>query len=120
MEQSHWSLRLWLGLATNMKEIKASQGEKHFDRFPIPEPRIFLLTICTPAKGGAEALIKHLVFRDYLTSHPERARWLAAKKIAVDNAAPTRDAYIEAKGDCYALISAESLLWANQTLGKTR
>jgi GrpB-like predicted nucleotidyltransferase (UPF0157 family) len=69
---------------------------------------------------GAEALIKHLVFRDYLTSHPERARWLAAKKIAVDNTAPTRDAYIEAKGDCYALISAESLLWADQTLGKTR
>jgi GrpB-like predicted nucleotidyltransferase (UPF0157 family) len=62
-----------------------------------------------------EALIKHLAFRDYLTNHPERAHWLAAQKIATDNAAPTREAYIEAKADCYALITAESLQWTDQT-----
>jgi GrpB-like predicted nucleotidyltransferase (UPF0157 family) len=59
-------------------------------------------------------LFKHLAFRDYLVSHSDRARWLAAQKIVADQAADSRDAYIENKSDAYAVITAESLPWAKK------
>lgn len=58
-------------------------------------------------------LRKHLAFRDYLTANPGRAQWLAARKIAVDASANSRDEYIEKKSGFYAVITKESLECAN-------
>lgn len=54
-------------------------------------------------------LFKHLAFRDYLIQHTERAAWLAAQKIIVDQSANSREAYIENKADAYAVITREAL-----------
>jgi GrpB-like predicted nucleotidyltransferase (UPF0157 family) len=64
-------------------------------------------------EAGAQELRKQLAFRDYLRANPERARWLAEKKRAVDGAAGSRVGYIEKKAEFYSVITMESLEWAN-------
>ncbi len=61
-------------------------------------------------------LFKHQAFRDYLILHVQRAKWLASKKIAIGKSAKSRAAYIEKKSDAYAIITIESLSWANKAL----
>ena len=60
-------------------------------------------------EATASELRRHLAFRDYVIANPERAAWLAARKRAHDAAAPSRDAYIEAKGPDYEMILTEAL-----------
>ena len=62
-------------------------------------------------ESGSEELRRHLAFRDYLSSHPKRARWLADAKRCADAAAPTREAYIEGKDAAYKAIVAEATAW---------
>ncbi|MEQ8992652.1 MAG: GrpB family protein [Pseudomonadales bacterium] len=54
---------------------------------------------------------RHLAFRDYLLSHPERASWLANEKRRADNEATSRDAYIDGKAASYKKIVSEALSW---------
>ena len=46
-------------------------------------------------ESDSPELRRHLVFRDYLIAHPERASWLADEKRRADELAVSRDAYIE-------------------------
>jgi len=57
----------------------------------------------------------HLAFRDYLRSHPDRAEWLAQKKILVDDSANSRDEYMEKKGCYYQPIVEESMRWVSKS-----
>lgn len=66
-------------------------------------------------ESGSVELRRHLAFRNYLSSHPERARWLADAKRRAADVAPTREAYIEAKDAAYQAIVAEATAW-----GRTR
>jgi len=65
-------------------------------------------------ESGASELRRHLAFRDYLKSHPDRAQWLAEQKVAVDRDAASRSQYIENKAPFYQVIVEESLEWAKQ------
>lgn len=65
-------------------------------------------------EAGAHELQKHLAFRDYLIANQGRAQWLAGRKVAIDKAAESREAYILNKGDCYSMITEESLTWVNK------
>jgi GrpB-like predicted nucleotidyltransferase (UPF0157 family) len=60
-------------------------------------------------KKYSPELLKHLAFRDYLISHPDRAQWLASRKIKEDKSANSRAEYIENKSNAYAIITKESL-----------
>ena len=62
---------------------------------------------------GASELKKHLAYREYLKAHPDRAAWLAEKKIASDSEAKSREEYILNKEPFYEIIARESLEWAN-------
>ena len=64
-------------------------------------------------ESGTDELKKHLAYRDYLLAYPDRAEWLAHQKVAVDNAAESREAYIQNKSKFYLLIIREALDWAN-------
>ena len=66
-------------------------------------------------ESGSAELRRHLAFRDYLSSRPERARWLADAKRRAADAAPTREAYIEAKDAAYKAIVAEATAWGGVT-----
>ena len=46
-------------------------------------------------ESGNDQLNRQIAFRDYLISHPRRAKWLADKKIDVDRCAISRDEYID-------------------------
>jgi len=59
-------------------------------------------------------LFKHVAFRDYLVSHPKRAKWLANLKHEMDMSADSRADYIESKSGAYEVITKESLSWANR------
>ena len=61
-------------------------------------------------------LFKHLAFREYLVSHPDRAKWLAREKIEKDQSAKSRSEYIINKSIIYEIITEESLAWANKAL----
>ncbi len=61
-------------------------------------------------------LFKHIVFRDYLVSHSERAKWLASQKIEEDKSAHSRDEYIEHKSNAYEIITNEALTWADNRM----
>lgn len=69
-------------------------------------------------ESGVYQLRKHLAFRDYLIARPERAKWLAGQKIAVDAAAENRDGYIKNKSECYSIITAESMEWALESFAR--
>ena len=62
-------------------------------------------------ESGSAELRRHLAFRDYLASHPARARWLGDAKRRAADGAPTREAYIEAKDAAYEAIVAEATAW---------
>ena len=62
-------------------------------------------------ESGSAELRRHLAFRDYLSSHPKRARWLADAKRRAADASPTREAYIQAKDAAYKAIVAEATAW---------
>lgn len=62
-------------------------------------------------ESDSAELRRHLAFREYLSSHPKRARWLADAKRRADAGAPTREAYIEAKDAAYKAIVAEATAW---------
>lgn len=62
-------------------------------------------------ESDSTELRRHLAFRDYLSSHPKRAGWLAGAKRRADAAAATREAYIEAKDAAYKAIVAEATAW---------
>lgn len=64
---------------------------------------------------GAFELKRHLAYRDYLRARPDRAEWLAKKKILVDATANSRDEYMEKKGCYYDLISKEAMEWAHNS-----
>ena len=63
-------------------------------------------------ESGSVELRRHLAFRDYLSSHPERGRWLAAAKRRAADASTTREAYIQAKDAGYKAVVAEACAWA--------
>ena len=66
-------------------------------------------------ESDSPELRRHLVFRDYLIAHPERASWLADEKRRADELAVSRDAYIEGKVAAYEEIVVEASSWsANQ------
>ena len=62
-------------------------------------------------ESGSPELRRHLAFRDYLVSHPDRARRLADAKRHADAASPTRAAYIAAKAAAYKAIVTEAMAW---------
>ena len=66
-------------------------------------------------ESGAHELKKHLAYRDYLIANQERAEWLASQKIALDERAKSREAYILNKDACYSVITEESLTWAKKS-----
>jgi GrpB-like predicted nucleotidyltransferase (UPF0157 family) len=65
-------------------------------------------------EASSPELAKQLAFRDYLRAQPDRARWLACMKIAADAHATSRDDYIHAKSDAYAIITREAISRAKQ------
>ena len=65
-------------------------------------------------ESNSPELARHLAFRDYLLAHPDRADWLANKKIQADAEATSRDAYIENKSVSYAEIVKEAMTWSGQ------
>lgn len=67
-------------------------------------------------ESGAYELNRHLVFRDYLLAHPERATWLADQKRLANATASSKSEYIENKSSCYEQITKESLVWCQNTL----
>lgn len=71
-------------------------------------------------ESGAYELKKHLAYRDYLVANGDRAQWLARRKIAVDESAETRSAYIERKAPFYRAITKESLEWTDKPVNRTR
>lgn len=62
-------------------------------------------------ESGSPELRRHLAFRDYLASHPQRARWLADAKRRAAEAPATREEYIAAKDAAYKAIVAEATAW---------
>lgn len=75
-------------------------------RWPNGEPRHHVYVCVT----GAEALRRHLAFRDFLRSHPgEAARFGEVKKRAADKHPDDRLAYAQAKDDVAAWIMAAAL-----------
>jgi len=65
-------------------------------------------------ESNARELHKHLAFKNYLLSNPERLKWLAEHKIECDNMAESRSEYIERKAPFYEVITADSLKWAER------
>ena len=61
-------------------------------------------------------LFKRLAFREYLILHVQRAKWLPAQKIATDQTTKSRASHIENKSAAYAIITRESLSWADKAL----
>jgi GrpB-like predicted nucleotidyltransferase (UPF0157 family) len=61
-------------------------------------------------------LLRHIAFREYLISHPDRAGWIARQKIEIDQSANSRSEYIEDKSRAYETITREALAWASQSL----
>jgi hypothetical protein len=68
-------------------------------------------------EAGAYELLKHLAYRDYLVANPDRSEGLATQKIAIDASVEIRDEYIEKKLCSYAVITEESIEWANRVAG---
>ena len=68
-------------------------------------------------EAGAYELLKHLAYRDYLVANPDRSDGLATQKIAIDASVDSRDEYIEKKSCSYAVITEESIEWANRVAG---
>lgn len=64
---------------------------------------------------SAFELGKNLAFRDFLNTHHDRMMWLAEQKRLADQGAHTRSEYIQNKDQAYAMITAESLVWAAGT-----
>jgi GrpB-like predicted nucleotidyltransferase (UPF0157 family) len=95
---------------------KGIRGREAFRPYPGSEAGTFPSHHLYACETGADELKKHLAFRNYLVDNPDRAKWLAAQKIAVDAAAESRDAYIEKKGDFYTAITTEALDWAKQAV----
>lgn len=68
----------------------------------LPKHHLYACEIDSPE------LQRHLAFRDYLRRHPIRAHWLAHRKMAHDEAAHSRENYIDRKDSDYKLIMAEA------------
>lgn len=60
-------------------------------------------------ESNAKELHRHLAFRNYLLATPEKAEWLAKRKIECDEIAQSRSEYIERKAPFYETIIAEAL-----------
>ena len=66
-------------------------------------------------EAGSSELFRHLAFRNYVILHPARAKWLATQKIAADQSAVSRAAYMESKANAYEIIVHEAISWVNKT-----
>jgi GrpB-like predicted nucleotidyltransferase (UPF0157 family) len=62
--------------------------------------------------ADGEEFRKHLLFRDYLRQHPQRAAWLSEQKVLLAlGRARSRSDYIAAKDPCYRTVLAEAEAW---------
>ena len=60
----------------------------------------------------SEELQRHIVFRDYLRTHPkDRARYGEVKTLAAMRYSEDRDGYMAAKNACVVEILQKSLVW---------
>ena len=101
-----------VSLGWPLRAREAGLGHRFF-RDPSGTPRRVHIHVC---QAGGEWERQHLLFRDYLRAHPERARaYDALKRALVDRYADARLAYTEAKGPFIeeTLESAEE--WAAET-----
>lgn len=66
----------------------------------------------------SEAFHRHLVFRDYLRAHPERAaEYGALKRQLAGQDLPDRASYVTGKAELVARIEAEALAWSRARNG---
>lgn len=94
-------------------------GREAFKPFPNSHAASLPAHHLYACKNSAVELQKHLLFRNYLRAHPERAGWLSNKKLSAETSANTRDEYIENKSCYYETITEESMEWANISLKPT-
>jgi GrpB-like predicted nucleotidyltransferase (UPF0157 family) len=95
-----------------MRARERAAGHRYF-RDPAGTPRRVHIHVC---QAGSEWERKHLLFRDYLRGHPERAHaYEALKRAASERYATNRLAYTEAKGPFIEETLALAEAWAAHT-----
>ena len=95
-----------------MRARERAAGHRYF-RDPAGTPRRVHIHV---SQAGSEWERKHLLFRDYLRAHPERARaYEAIKRAASERYEANRLAYTEAKGPFIEETLALAQAWATET-----
>ncbi len=99
-------------LGWSMRAREPAAGHRYF-REPAGVPRTTHIHVC---QAGGEWERKHLLFRDYLRSHPARVReYEAVKRAARDRYGDDGIAYTEAKGPFIEATLDLAATWAADT-----
>ena len=99
------------GLTSLGWPIRLREAEQRFFREPAGIPRTTHVHVCPT---GSPWERRHLLFRDYLRAHPERARAYGALKLALaERYRHERVVYTEAKGPFVDETTAMAQAWAS-------
>lgn len=91
----------------------AREPEHRFFRPPDDQPRTVHIHVCQAGSAWERA---HLLFRDYLRDHPDRARdYAAMKRQLAATVGHDRPAYSRSKDPFVASVLADAEVWARTT-----
>ena len=93
--------------------LGAVDAEQRFYREPEGEPRRTHIHVC---EAGGDYERRHLLFRDYLRTHPEvAAEYAAMKRELAEKYRRDRDAYTDAKGPFIREVERRAEEWVRAT-----